>query len=141
MGGDVLVVVFGLGDLENQGIGIGIGRPEHRPQRSAFQRSMEGCWCRMTLLTTQPYGGGWMCIPSIGSRTVPAASQPVYADAIVDRLLLEPMTGKRTIGEDDKHFKSESEALDIAALSKKIISEKLDKMVVTLEEELEQQIR
>ncbi|KAI4157103.1 MAG: hypothetical protein L6R39_000766 [Caloplaca ligustica] len=123
-GDNVLVLMFGHGDHTNHGIKLGDNSKTF--QKSAFRYAMKGLQTRVTMITTQCYGGGWTCMPAINFSAMTAAgvNKPsrswrysgssgracgsMFTTAIIERLTLDPATGRSLMDYD-----GEEEGFDV----------------------------
>ena len=114
---NVLILIFGHGELKKKGIEIGSGRalePAH------LQSEMKGTNAKVTLLTTACYSGGWTCYPQFNISLMAAAGEKnvsrswaksgssgracgsMYTSAIIDKLIYNSATGRSVIDQRDE---------------------------------------
>ncbi|KAI4120260.1 MAG: hypothetical protein LQ338_007149 [Usnochroma carphineum] len=112
-GEDVLVLLFGHGDSETRGISLGSTKMAFK--KSQIQFAMKGIKTKVTLVTTQCYGGGWTCSPAINFSALTAAGKDTvsrswrrtastgracgstFATAIIQKLTQHPVTNKSLV--------------------------------------------
>lgn len=113
---NVFILMFGHGDKKTYGIQLGQGSV-FKPKE--FQNITKGVSTKVTLLTTQCYGGGWSCSPLINLSTLTAAGPKdlslswrfsgstgracgsMFTTAIIGKLTEDPRTGKQLVDSDD----------------------------------------
>ena len=114
---NVLILIFGHGELKKKGIEIGSGRAL---ESAHLQSEVKGTDANVTLLTTACYSGGWTCYPQFNVSSMTAAGEKItsrswvksgssgracgslYTSAIIDKLLYNRATGRSVIDQRDE---------------------------------------
>ena len=115
---NVLILIFGQGELKKKGIEIGSSRtlePAH------LQSEMKGTNANVTLLTTACYSGGWTCYLQFNISSITAAGKvktsrswaksgssgqacgSMYTSAIIHKLVYNSATGRSVIDQRDEN--------------------------------------
>ena len=114
---NVLILLFGHGDINNHGILLGSG---HRPtlKIGEFRNATKAFEVALTMVTTSCYSGGWTCNPQLNMSTITAAGDEneslswrfsgstgracgsMFTTAVVQKLTQIGATGKSLGGGD-----------------------------------------